>query len=116
MPSASAELTLFAWTLSKGDKNPLRRLMAKRQRFINKFKRDEVRLWKSSGRPAAAVACELGLRCNHFVLRGRPSWKPMMRARSLAKAVVPTHGYDGRLRAFERERHFSKSVRYFASV
>ena len=30
--------------------------MAKRQRFTNEFKRDAVRLWKSSGRPAAASA------------------------------------------------------------
>ena len=40
--------------------------MAKRQRFTTEFKRDAVRLWKSSGRPAAAVARELGLRRNHL--------------------------------------------------
>jgi transposase len=40
--------------------------MAKRQRFTKEFKRDAVRLWKSSGRPAAAVARELGLRRNHL--------------------------------------------------
>lgn len=40
--------------------------MAKRQRFIKAFKLDAVRLWKSSGRPATAVARELGLRCNHL--------------------------------------------------
>ena len=40
--------------------------MAKRQRFTNEFKLDAIRLWKSSGRPAAAVARELGLRRNHL--------------------------------------------------
>jgi transposase len=38
----------------------------KRQRFTKEFKLDAVRLWKSSGRPAAAVARELGLRRNHL--------------------------------------------------
>ena len=40
--------------------------MAKRQRFTKEFKLEAVRLWKSSGRPAAAVARELGLRRNHL--------------------------------------------------
>jgi transposase len=40
--------------------------MVKRQRFTKEFKLDAVRLWKSSGRPAAAVARELGLRRNHL--------------------------------------------------
>ncbi len=40
--------------------------MAKRQRFTKEFKVDAIRLWKSSGRPAAAVARELGLRRNHL--------------------------------------------------
>ena len=40
--------------------------MAKRQRFTKEFKLDAVRLWKSSGRPAATVARELGLRRNHL--------------------------------------------------
>ena len=40
--------------------------MAKRQPFTNAFKLEAVRLWKSSGRPAAAVARELGLRRNHL--------------------------------------------------
>jgi transposase-like protein len=30
------------------------------------FKIEAVRLWKSSGRPAAAVAHDLGLRRNHL--------------------------------------------------
>src|SRR5437667_322186 len=40
--------------------------MAKRQRFTKEFKLEALRLWKSSGRPAAAVARELGLRRNHL--------------------------------------------------
>lgn len=40
--------------------------MATRQRFTKDFKLEAIRLWKSSGRPAAAVARELGLRRNHL--------------------------------------------------
>ena len=40
--------------------------MATRQRFTKEFKVEAVHLWKSSGRPAAAVARELGLRRNHL--------------------------------------------------
>ena len=40
--------------------------MAKRQPFTKEFKLEAVRLWKSSGKPAAAVARELGLRRNHL--------------------------------------------------
>lgn len=40
--------------------------MAKRQRFTKEFKAEAIRLWKSSGRPATAVARELGLRRNHL--------------------------------------------------
>ena len=40
--------------------------MAKRQQYTKDFKLEAVRLWKSSGRPAAAVARELGLRRNHL--------------------------------------------------
>jgi len=40
--------------------------MGKHQRFTKDFKLEAVRLWKSSGRPAAVVARELGLRRNHL--------------------------------------------------
>src|SRR5438105_15775976 len=40
--------------------------MAKRQPFTKEFKLDALRMRKSSGRPAAAVARELGLRRNHL--------------------------------------------------
>lgn len=40
--------------------------MATRQRFTKDFNLEALRLWKSSGRPAAAVARELGLRRNHL--------------------------------------------------
>ena len=36
-PEKTNELALFAWTLSKGDNNPWRCLMAKRQRFTKAF-------------------------------------------------------------------------------
>ena len=41
--------------------------MANRQPFTKEFNLDAIRLWKSSGRPAAAVARELGLRRNHLL-------------------------------------------------
>ncbi|NJN36473.1 MAG: transposase [Nitrospiraceae bacterium] len=40
--------------------------MATRQPFTKEFKLEAVRLWKSSGKPASAVARELGLRRNHL--------------------------------------------------
>lgn len=40
--------------------------MAKRLQYTKEFKLEAVRLWKSSGRPAATVARELGLRRNHL--------------------------------------------------
>jgi hypothetical protein len=103
VPSASAELTLFAWTLSKGDKNPLRRLMAKRQRFINELKAGRGPTLEIVGKTCGGGRLRVGLAMQSFCIRGRLSWKPMVRARSLAKAVVAPQGYDGRLRAFERE-------------
>jgi transposase len=38
--------------------------MGKHQQFTKEFKLEAIRLWKSSGRPAAVVARELGLRRN----------------------------------------------------
>jgi transposase len=40
--------------------------MGKHQRFTKEFKLEAIHLWKSSGRPAAVVARELGLRRNHL--------------------------------------------------
>jgi transposase len=40
--------------------------MDKRQRFTKDFKLEAVRLWKSTGRPAAVIARELGMRRNHL--------------------------------------------------
>ncbi len=40
--------------------------MGKRQRFTKEFKQEALRLWKGSGRPAAVVVRELGLRRNHL--------------------------------------------------
>ena len=61
-----SERARCAWTLSKRDNTPWRCLKAKRQRFTKEFKVEAIRLWKSSGRPASAVAHELGLRRNHL--------------------------------------------------
>ncbi len=51
--------------------------MAKRQQFTKEFKLEAVRLWKSSGRPAATVARELGLRRNHLYKRSEVSVHPL---------------------------------------
>lgn len=40
--------------------------MAKRPQFTKEFKLEAIQLWKSSGKPAAAIARELGLRRNHL--------------------------------------------------
>ena len=40
--------------------------MTKRQQYTKEFKLEAVRFWKSSGRPAAAIARELGLRRNQL--------------------------------------------------
>ena len=57
--------------------------MAKRQ-YTKDFKLEAVRLWKSSGRPAAAVARELGLRRNHLYKwqwNSRPTERRLSRQR-----------------------------------
>src|SRR6476659_3837626 len=56
----------FRGHLKKGTIGPGRCPMAKRPQYTKEFKLEAVRLWKSSGRPAAAVARELGLRRNHL--------------------------------------------------
>lgn len=40
--------------------------MGTRQRYTKEFKLEALRLWQSSGRSAATVARELGLRRNHL--------------------------------------------------
>ena len=71
--------------------------MAKRQPFTKEFKLEAVRLWKSSGRPAAAVARELGLRRNHLQVavrvgdtrRGRVSRQGREKKRGQAELPPP---------------------------
>lgn len=68
-PTASKtvpELAPLSWTPQKGDNSPEEVSDGEATRFTKEFKLDAVRLWKSSGRPAAAVARELGLRRNHL--------------------------------------------------
>lgn len=59
--------------------------MAKRQPFTKEFKLEAVRLWKSSGRPAAVVARELGLRRNHL-------YKWQMELETHGEAAFPGKG------------------------
>ncbi len=59
--------------------------MGKRQRFTKEFKREALRLWKSSGRPAAVVARELGLRRNHL-------YKWAMQIEAHGEAAFPGSG------------------------
>ncbi|HXG36426.1 MAG TPA: transposase [Dehalococcoidia bacterium] len=56
----------FRGHLKKGTIVPRRCLLAQRSQFTKEFKLEALRLWKSSGRPPAAVARELGLRRNHL--------------------------------------------------
>ena len=59
--------------------------MAKRQRFTKEFKLEAIRLWKSSGRPATAVARELGLRTNQL-------YKWLAEQETHGEAAFPGHG------------------------
>jgi len=59
--------------------------MAKRQPFTKEFKLEAVRLWTSSGRPAAVVARELGLRRNHL-------YKWQMELATHGEAALPGKG------------------------
>jgi transposase len=93
--------------------------MTKRQHFTKEFKLEAVRLWKSSGRPAAAVARELGLRRNHL-------YKWLAEAEVHGEAAFPGKGGRprrddevtrlrrevGRLR--EERDILKKAARYFA--
>jgi transposase len=93
--------------------------MAKRQPFTKEFKLEAVRLWKSSGRPAAAVARELGLRRNHL-------YKWQMELETHGEAAFPGKGgrapstdelarlrrENARLR--EERDILKKAARYFA--
>jgi len=93
--------------------------MTKRQHFTKEFKLEAVRLWKSSGRPAAAVARELGLRRNHL-------YKWLAEAEVHGEAAFPGKGRRPRRddavtrlrREVERLREerdiLKKAARYFA--
>lgn len=84
--------------------------MAKRQQFTKEFKLEAVRMWKSSGRPAATVARELGLRRNHLY-KCKMNWRRMAKPRSPAKAAAPTvpmnsRDCGGRMPGSERSATF----------
>ena len=92
--------------------------MVKRQRFTKEFKLDAMRLWKSSGRPAAAVARELGLRRNHLY-----KWQAELEAQG--EGAFPGSGRraDDELarlkrdlaRVTEERDILKKAARYFAT-
>jgi transposase len=59
--------------------------MKKRQSFTREFKLEAVRLLEGSGKPAAAVARELGVRRNQLY-----KWAEQLKAKG--PAVFPGHG------------------------
>lgn len=93
--------------------------MGKRQRFTKEFKHEALRLWKSSGRPAAVVARELGLRRNHL-----DKWVTALEARGEAafpgsgKRTAPEDELARLRREVERLREerdiLKKAAAYFA--
>ena len=71
--------------------------MAKRQQYTKEFKLEAVRLWKSSGRPAAAVARELGLRRNHLY-----KWQHEVES----TALMNSRAFDARMPGSARSATF----------
>jgi len=93
--------------------------MGKRQRFTQEFKREALRLWKSSGRPAAAVARELGLRRNHLYkwatqveAHGEAAFPGSGKRPGTEDELVRLRRENARLR--EERDILKKAARYFA--
>lgn len=93
--------------------------MGKRQRFTQDFKREALRLWKSSGRPAAVVARELGLRRNHLYkwatqveAHGEAAFPGSGKRPGTEDELVRLRQENARLR--EERDIFKKAARYFA--
>jgi transposase len=94
--------------------------MKKRQSFTREFKLEAVRLLKTSGKPAAEVARELGIRRNQLY-----KWQEQLQARG-EDGVFPGHGRRGpreaELAALKRENArlkeenviLKKAAQYFA--
>lgn len=94
--------------------------MKKRQSFTKEFKLEAVRLLKASGRPAAEVARELGIRRNQLY-----KWADQLQARG-KDGVFPGHGHrsprEAELAALKRENErlkeenviLKKAAQYFA--
>ena len=94
--------------------------MGTRQRFTPDFKREAVRLWKSSGRPAATVARELGLRRNHLYkwqteleAHGDAAFPGKGRRPSSEDELTRLRRENARLR--EERDILKKAVTYFAT-
>jgi len=93
--------------------------MGTRQRFTKEFKLEALRLCKSSGRPASAVARELGLRRNHLYkwqheleTHGEASFPGSGQRPGTEDEVVRLRRENARLR--EERDILKKAARYFA--
>jgi transposase-like protein len=94
--------------------------MGKRQSFTREFKLEAVRLLRSSGRPAAEVARELGVRRNQhykwdeqFKTKGTDEVFPGPGRRVGAAAeIARLHRENARLQ--EENAILKKAARYFA--
>jgi len=93
--------------------------MGTRQRFTKDFKVEALRLWKSSGRPASAVARELGLRRNHLYkwqheleTHGEASFPGSGQRPGTEDELVRLRRENARLR--EERDILKKAARYFA--
>ena len=93
--------------------------MGIRQRFTKDFKLEALRLWKSSGRPASAVARELGLRRNHLYkwqheleTHGEASFPGSGQRPGTEDELVRLRRENARLR--EERDILKKAARYFA--
>lgn len=94
--------------------------MKKRQSFTREFKLEAVRLFGSSGKPAADIARELGVRRNQLY-----KWQEQLKAKG-QEEVFPGHGRRGeqeaKLAALKRENErlkeenaiLKKAAVYFA--
>jgi len=93
--------------------------MGIRQRFTKDFKLEALRLWKSSGRPASAVARELGLCRNHLYkwqheleTHGEASFPGSGQRPGTEDELVRLRRENARLR--EERDILKKAARYFA--
>jgi transposase-like protein len=80
--------------------------MVKRQKFTSEFKLEALRLMESSGKPAADLARELGVRCNQLY-KWKSSWTDAGRKRfadreNALRSVMRWDGLSGSWRRSKR--------------